>query len=77
MFILLTYLQTELPYPAEELEWIATTAFNHAVDYYCQEEDGSCKTWAGKAINIASLLPDNGVLQNILQGKLLGLNWGA
>lgn len=76
MVRLLIYLQSELPYPAEELEWIATTAFNHAVDYYCQEEDDACKMWAGKAINVASLLSDNGVLQKIMEEKLLGLTWG-
>lgn len=26
-------------YPAEELEWLATTLFNLAVDYYVSEEE--------------------------------------
>jgi hypothetical protein len=68
--------QTEKPYPAEELEWIATTSFNRAIDFYCATDDEACKNWAGKAITIASFCPDDGALQNLLQEKLLGLNWG-
>jgi hypothetical protein len=68
-------IQTDHPYPSEELEWIATRAFNHAVDLYCSEQDDACKTWAGKAFNIAHLCNDDGALERTLQGKFLGLKW--
>lgn len=66
---------SEVPYPPEELEWIATTAFNKAVDFYCVSEDENCRLWAVKAIGIAHCCPDGGVLESVLQDKFLGLNW--
>ena len=76
MLLAYTFFQGDVPYPAEELEWIATTAFNRAIDFYCLGNDGKCRDWSGKAVNIASFCPDNGALQSLLQEKLLGLNWG-
>ncbi len=43
-------------YPPEELEWLATTAFNRAVDFYCASDDDGCKRWAEKALTLAGLL---------------------
>jgi hypothetical protein len=54
---------------------VATIAFNRAVDFYCAGEDVMCKNWAAKAINISSFCPDEGMLQDVLEKKLLGLNW--
>ena len=65
--------QTEQPYPAEELEWVATRAFNHAVDLYCSDDDEGCKNWAGQALNIAHFCADEGALEKLLQGKFAGL----
>lgn len=73
----LTPPQTEKPYPSEELEYIATTAFNHAVDFYCLGEDTACKSWAEKAISIAGFCGDRGALQGLLQEKLVGLRFGG
>ena len=64
------------PYPREELEWLATTAFNRAVDYYCASDDGVCTRWAERAMAIATLNNDGDVLHSILQSKFAGLNWG-
>lgn len=69
--------QTEQPYPYEEIEWIATTAFNHAVDFYCTEEDAKCKQWASRAISIASHLKDGHALRDILVEKLAGLSFSG
>ncbi|KAI9880696.1 MAG: hypothetical protein M1830_001329 [Pleopsidium flavum] len=63
------------PYPREELEWLATTTFNRAVDYYCASDDGACRRWAEKALSIASLNEDGGALHNTLQSKYSGLTW--
>lgn len=62
-------------YPAEELEWIATTAFNRAVDFYCASQDDACRRWAGKAISLANLGDDHGQLHELLQNKYMGLAW--
>ena len=69
-------LQTEQPYPTEELEWIATRAFNHAVDLYVSEEDNSCQSWFTKALNIAQFCTDAGLLE-LFQNKYAGLKFGA
>ena len=42
-------------YPKTELEWLATIAFNYAVDYFLQENDSKCKDWAGKALLLAQV----------------------
>ena len=69
--------QTEIPYPSEELEWIATKAFNHAVDLYCGGHDEECKNWAGKAINLSHFCGDGGALERLLGGKFIGLRFGV
>ena len=73
----LTWPQTEQPYPSEELEWIATKAFNHAVDLYCSSEDDASQNWAGKALNIAHYCADEGALERTLQTKLLSLKFDS
>ena len=67
--------QTEQPYPAEELEWVATRAFNHAVDLYISHSDEGCKDWAGGAMNIAHFCADGGTLERLLQSKWAGLKF--
>lgn len=69
--------ETEQPYPADELEWSSTMAFNHAIDLYCKGDDNACKRWAAKAIGISSFCSDNGALQGVLEGKLIGLSWDS
>ncbi|CAD6499560.1 BgTH12-03671 [Blumeria graminis f. sp. triticale] len=60
-------------YPSEELEWIATRAFNHAVDLYCWNDDNGCLRWSSKALNISHYCTDNGALKKTLQDKLIKL----
>jgi hypothetical protein len=62
-------------YPSAELEWLATTSFNHAVDYYLREEEERCKTWATKSMNLAQWAEDGGELRDMLVGKYRGLVW--
>jgi hypothetical protein len=62
-----------MSYPPEELEWIATTAFNRAIDYYCVGDDITFARWAAKAVSIASSLQDGSSLENTLQGKIMSL----
>lgn len=67
--------QVAKPYPAEELEWLATTTFNKAVDFYCASQNVECRCWAEKALNIANLMADGGTLHALLQTKFMGLTW--
>ncbi|OJK00856.1 hypothetical protein ASPACDRAFT_1855400 [Aspergillus aculeatus ATCC 16872] len=43
-------------FPAVEVQWMASVAFNRAVDFYLAGEDEECRRWAGKAIALADLL---------------------
>lgn len=62
-------------YPATELEWMATTSFNRAVDYYLSENDAKCKQWAEKAMTVAQWLEDDGQLRDLLMGKFSTLQF--
>ena len=67
--------QQSMSYPAEELEWLTTTTFNRAIDFYCSSQDASCRRWAEKALLLSSLLEDGGALHEVLQEKYQGLSW--
>ena len=62
-------------YPATELEWLATSSFNRAVDYYLSENDAKCKEWAEKAMTVAQWLEDDGQLRDLLMGKFSALQF--
>lgn len=47
---------TSTPYPKDELQWLATTAFNRAVEFFLVSADEECRRWAGKAIALADLI---------------------
>jgi hypothetical protein len=70
-------------YPAEELEWLATTLFNLAVDYYVGEKEKLGAKWASKAVELADILAtswdadDGGLLVSVLRGKMAELGWGV
>ncbi|THZ24775.1 hypothetical protein D6C89_04743 [Aureobasidium pullulans] len=67
------------PYPVEELEWLATTAFNHAVDLWfasVDEGDGqdTAKAWAEKALMLSGAVTiAEGALRKTLQDKWMRL----
>lgn len=63
-------------YPAMELEWLATTTFNHGVDYYVQGNDTMCQEWGQKAMTLAQWAEDGGALKDVLMEKFSGLTWG-
>ncbi|KAF3008729.1 hypothetical protein E8E13_009809 [Curvularia kusanoi] len=62
-------------YPATELEWMATSAFNRAVDYFVSDDDAKCKLWAEKAMTVAQWLEDDGQLRDLLMGKFSALQF--
>ncbi|KAF2432077.1 SPO22-domain-containing protein [Tothia fuscella] len=63
-------------FPATELEWLAATAFNRAVEFYCVEDDGNCRIWAEKAMMLAGEGSDGGALGRLLQERYKGLMFG-
>lgn len=63
-------------YPATELEWLATTTFNHAIDYYMQENDEACTNWAQHSFVLAQWLEDGGALGGLLMEKYASLGLG-
>jgi hypothetical protein len=54
--------ETDLPfvYPSDELKWLATMAFNRAVDLYLASADEDCQTWGEIALTLAGLIKDDG-----------------
>jgi hypothetical protein len=65
-----------LPPPEEETEWLAVTAFNHAVDCYWAKRDDDCRSWAFRAFEMARLLPDGGTgLESVLHGKFMEMRF--
>ncbi|KLJ07365.1 hypothetical protein EMPG_17143 [Blastomyces silverae] len=62
-------------YPEEELEWLSTMAFNRAIDFYTKPDDVSCRKWAQKALDLAGLMRDGGLLYKMLRDRFEGLRW--
>ena len=67
-------------YPAEELEYLATTAYNQAIDFHCEQEKEKSQTWAEMAMSVAELLKnveggDGGALFDLLGKKWSALRW--
>ncbi|KAF2225046.1 meiosis protein SPO22/ZIP4 like-domain-containing protein [Elsinoe ampelina] len=60
-------------YPPEELEWLASTAFNTAVDRFCASDEDGCRVWAEAALNLAQKA--SGVGAGGLYTQMQGL-WG-
>lgn len=55
----------------DELEWLATTSFNHAVDLHCASDDTGSRQWAEKAIALAMAAGPKSGLHGVLQEKWL------
>jgi hypothetical protein len=63
-------------YPRTELEWLASTTFNHAVDYYLQEDDVKTKKWADQAFIVAQWIDDKGAMRDFLMERFAKLRFG-
>ncbi|KAK4950074.1 hypothetical protein LTR66_013966 [Elasticomyces elasticus] len=72
-------------YPQEELEWTATKLFNLAIDFYTARHVDLARTWADKAVEVASLfhIPDldcdhrNFDLAGVLNRKIQEMDWNV
>ncbi|KAI7285102.1 hypothetical protein KC345_g1898 [Hortaea werneckii] len=56
-------------YPAVELTWLATMAFNKAIDCLATGDYGGCQSWANAALELAYYADDNGSLHAHLTAK--------
>lgn len=54
------------PYPEDELQWLATTAFNKAVDFLTSGEHQATEQWMEAALDLARYAADNGSLHALL-----------
>ncbi|KAJ9210312.1 hypothetical protein DTO166G4_8087 [Paecilomyces variotii] len=60
----------DMSYPDDELEWLATMAFNRAVDLYLASADEDSRRWGRKAIELAQLVQyDGGCLSRLLKDR--------
>ena len=64
----------DIAYPGEELEWLATTAFNLAIDLYVAEDDNEGKGMALRALTFADAMADEGFAV-VLKEKLRKIGW--
>lgn len=65
----------KVPPPWEETEWLAVSAFNHAVDCYWGKRDDDCRRWAFRAFEMAHLMGDGGRLEELLHGRFMELRF--
>lgn len=70
-FSALTRMQTPAAWPTEEVEWIASTAYNHSIDLWCRDQAEACRWWATKAISLAHYSDDGGQLEARLHESYL------
>ncbi|KAI7215800.1 hypothetical protein KC333_g5221 [Hortaea werneckii] len=56
-------------YPNVELTWLATMAFNKAIDCLASGDYGGCQSWADAALELAYYADDNGSLHAHLTAK--------
>ncbi|KAK7980960.1 hypothetical protein PG989_013417 [Apiospora arundinis] len=66
---------TETPFPRIELEWMATTCFNHGLDLYGSNEEELSQKWIESALSMAHFLRDDGAFERHLQERYTSLKW--
>lgn len=53
---------------------MATTSFNHAMDFLGMDQEASCEQWAAKAMSLAHYCQDGGELEKVLHKNYASLN---
>ncbi|KAL4937088.1 hypothetical protein BDV06DRAFT_227288 [Aspergillus oleicola] len=61
-------------YPKDELHWLATNAFNRAVEFFLLSKDEECSRWATKAIALADCIENAYDQGGVELGSLLRTN---
>jgi hypothetical protein len=64
-------------FPQIELEWLAASTFNHAIDFYSAGDDENFSVWATSALQLAEKARDGGVLAGLLRERFSKLLWQA
>ncbi|KAL6711348.1 sporulation-specific protein 22 [Coniothyrium glycines] len=65
-------------YPKTDLEWLAISTFNQAVDFFLREDDESdakTKLWAEKSFVIAQWIEDDGKIRDLLMERYSGMHF--
>lgn len=57
----------------EEVEWLASYAYNQSIDLYIRGEAEHFRHWSQRAIELARYCDDDGRFQGLLQEKLVQL----
>jgi hypothetical protein len=68
-------LQQPESYPSDEVEWLAATSFNRAVDFYCASDDVNCRIWAEKSLTLSAVAGVGIGLHQVLTEKYQELRW--
>ncbi|PSR97315.1 meiosis protein SPO22/ZIP4 like-domain-containing protein [Coniella lustricola] len=64
-------------WPSEEVEWFASSAYNHAIDLYNRKDVEACRRWAQSALKLAHYSGDGGTLEALLQERYVKLGLEA
>ncbi|KAM0220742.1 hypothetical protein ACHAPQ_001520 [Fusarium lateritium] len=65
--------QMQKPFPAEDLDWIIPTAFNHGIDILARGDQDLCQQWALKALDLAEYVDDGGNMRDTLRERVVKL----
>ncbi|CVL02938.1 related to transcription factors [Fusarium mangiferae] len=65
--------QVQKPFPAEDLDWIIATTFNHAIDILARGDEDLCQQWAMKALDLTEYMDDNGDMRDMLRERVVKL----
>lgn len=65
-----------MAFPEDELDWMVTTTFNHALDIVAREDREMGQLWALKALDLAGHMDDKGHMKEMLQKRVVSLGLG-
>ncbi|KAH7257673.1 meiosis protein SPO22/ZIP4 like-domain-containing protein [Fusarium tricinctum] len=66
--------QMQKPFPAEDLDWIIPTIFNHGIDILARGDRDLCQQWTLKALDLAEYVNDGGNMRDTLRERVVKLN---
>ncbi|SPJ87099.1 related to transcription factors [Fusarium torulosum] len=66
--------QMQKPFPAEDLDWIIPTTFNHGIDILARGDQDLCQQWTLKALDLAEYVNDGGDMRDTLRERIVKLN---